>query len=198
MKLEALSTSPNLTFSLSLGPDSSDLKESQLKLRVNLFHKYLDHQPTRELQALFALQALIVKLNHPPGLLRKFFDVLYDEDIICEDSFNLWNNDTTEMQGKVVAMKSVEQFFDWLAEDDDEALDMTNEGPLTMEKIRVELDRSIVQKGLSNDELNAWIAVSGCTNIFLVSLQCQQITFANFAITFRNWVSWLFFHAKSL
>ena len=51
-----------------------------------------------------------------------------------------------------------------------EALDTTNEGPLTMEKIRVELDRSIVQKGLSNDELNAWIAVSGFTNIFLLSL----------------------------
>ena len=118
MQLEALSTSPNLTFSLSLGPDSSDLKESQLELRVDLFHKYLDHQPTCELQALFALQALIVKLNHPPGLLRKFFDVLYDEDIICEDSFYLWNNDTTDMQGKDEARESVQPFFNGLVDYD--------------------------------------------------------------------------------
>ena len=50
-----------------------------------------------------------------------------------------------------------------------EALDTTNECPLTMEKIRVELDRSIVQKGLSNDELNAWIAVSGLTFFFYIN-----------------------------
>ena len=105
---------------LLAGPDSSDLNEAQLKLRVNLFQKYLDHQPTRELQALFALQALVVKLDHPSGLLKKFFDVLYDEDIICEDSFYLWSNDTTEMQGKGVAKESVQQFFKWLAEDDDQ------------------------------------------------------------------------------
>ncbi len=57
-----------------------------------------------------------------PGLLKKFFDVLYDEDIISEDSFNQWNssNDPAEAHGKGVAKESVNQFFQWLASAEEE------------------------------------------------------------------------------
>ena len=87
-----------------------------------ILQKYLDHQAEFELQALYALQALVHKLEHPPGVLRTLFDTLYDEDIISEDAFNQWetSKDPAEQEGKGVAMKQVVQFFTWLREADDE------------------------------------------------------------------------------
>lgn len=56
------------------------------------------------------------------GVLRVFFDTLYDEDIISEDAFNQWegSTDSSEQAGKGVALASVVQFFTWLREADDE------------------------------------------------------------------------------
>ena len=39
-----------------------------IKARGDVLHKYLDHQAASELQALFALQALVHKLEHPQGV----------------------------------------------------------------------------------------------------------------------------------
>lgn len=57
------------------------------------------------------------------GLLRSFFDTLYDEDIISEDAFNQWDasSDPAEQAGKGVAKQSVLQFFIWLREAEDES-----------------------------------------------------------------------------
>jgi len=94
-----------------------------IKRHVKLLHKYLDRTVVLEVQALYALQALVHSLQHPPGLLSKIFDTLYDEDIISEEAFNTWHNseDPKESEGKGVALKSVVQFFIWLkeAEEDD-------------------------------------------------------------------------------
>ena len=38
-----------------------------LKGRKNLLQKYIDDDTGRELQALYAVQALFVELDHPPG-----------------------------------------------------------------------------------------------------------------------------------
>ncbi|KAL3861768.1 hypothetical protein ACJMK2_007789 [Sinanodonta woodiana] len=97
--------------------------KSQIQRRVNLLEKYLDHQANFELQALFALQALVHKMEHPPGVLRELFDILYDEDIISEDVFIQWekSEDPQEQEGKGVAMKQVVQFFTWLKEAEDHA-----------------------------------------------------------------------------
>ncbi|XP_078338114.1 eukaryotic translation initiation factor 4 gamma 1-like isoform X6 [Crassostrea virginica] len=93
-----------------------------IKARGNVLQKYLDHQAEFELQALYALQALVHKLEHPQGVLRTLFDTLYDEDIISEDGFNNWekSKDPNEQEGKGVAMKQVVQFFTWLREADEE------------------------------------------------------------------------------
>lgn len=94
-----------------------------IKRHVKLLHKYLDRSVLLEVQALYALQALVNSLQHPPGLLQHIFDTLYDEDIISEEAFNTWHNseDPKENEGKGVALKSVVQFFVWLreAEEDD-------------------------------------------------------------------------------
>nr|XP_046149824.1 eukaryotic translation initiation factor 4 gamma 1-like isoform X6 [Oncorhynchus gorbuscha] len=92
--------------------------------RAKLLHKYLKDEQ-KELQALYALQALMVEMEQPANLLRMFFDTLYDEDVINEEAFNKWESskDPAEMQGKGVALKSVTAFFTWLREAEDEESD---------------------------------------------------------------------------
>ncbi|KAJ8387227.1 hypothetical protein AAFF_G00159460 [Aldrovandia affinis] len=96
-----------------------------IQRRLPVLLKYLNSDTERQLQALYALQALIVKLDQPPNLLRMFFDCLYDEDVISEDAFYKWENskDPGEQQGKGVALKSVTAFFTWLREAEEESED---------------------------------------------------------------------------
>ncbi|KAK3513586.1 hypothetical protein QTP70_025364 [Hemibagrus guttatus] len=94
----------------------------QVNQRAKLLQKYLvDEQ--KELQALYALQALMVRLEQPANLLRMFFDALYDEDVIKEEAFYKWESskDPAEQVGKGVALKSVTAFFTWLREAEDES-----------------------------------------------------------------------------
>ncbi|KAK3602704.1 hypothetical protein CHS0354_017146 [Potamilus streckersoni] len=97
--------------------------KTQIQKRNKLLLKYMDHQANFELQALFALQALVHKLEHPPGVLRELFEILYDEDSISEDVFIQWekSEDPQEQEGKILAMKQVVQFFTWLREAEDDA-----------------------------------------------------------------------------
>ncbi|XP_053176473.1 eukaryotic translation initiation factor 4 gamma 1-like isoform X2 [Scomber japonicus] len=94
----------------------------QIKQRAKLLQKYLKDEQ-KELQALYALQALMVQMEQPANLLRMFFDTLYDEDVIKEEAFYKWESskDLAEQQGKGVALKSVTAFFTWLREAEDES-----------------------------------------------------------------------------
>uniref|UniRef100_A0A8C2ZFP8 Eukaryotic translation initiation factor 4 gamma 1 n=1 Tax=Cyclopterus lumpus TaxID=8103 RepID=A0A8C2ZFP8_CYCLU len=94
----------------------------RIKERAVVLHKYLKDEQ-KELQALYALQALMVQLEQPANLLRMFFDALYDEDVIKEEAFYKWESskDPAEQQGKGVALKSVTAFFTWLREAEDES-----------------------------------------------------------------------------
>lgn len=108
--------------------DSSSKMEvdsKELKKRCLLLQRYLDHKLELELQALYALQAVVHAKDHPAGVLRTFFDFLYDEDIISEDAFYKWekSTDPAEKAGKGVAQTSVTQFFTWLREAEDEEQD---------------------------------------------------------------------------
>ncbi|XP_076421612.1 eukaryotic translation initiation factor 4 gamma 3 isoform X26 [Peromyscus maniculatus bairdii] len=96
-----------------------------IKQRVPILLKYLDSDTEKELQALYALQASIVKLDQPANLLRMFFDCLYDEEVISEDAFYKWESskDPAEQSGKGVALKSVTAFFTWLREAEEESED---------------------------------------------------------------------------
>ncbi|CAJ1050159.1 LOW QUALITY PROTEIN: eukaryotic translation initiation factor 4 gamma 3 [Xyrichtys novacula] len=96
-----------------------------IQKRLPVLLKYLNSDTERQLQALYALQALIVALDQPPNLLRMFFDCLYDEDVISEDAFYKWESskDPAEQHGKGVALKSVTAFFTWLREAEEESED---------------------------------------------------------------------------
>jgi len=91
------------------------------KFGAVVMKKYLDGVSEREkinleLEALFSLQALVHGLEHPNKLLHNVFDVAYDCDLISEDAFLEWeeNTDPEEQDGKGVALKSCTQFFQWL------------------------------------------------------------------------------------
>ncbi|XP_071091109.1 eukaryotic translation initiation factor 4 gamma 3-like isoform X2 [Haliotis cracherodii] len=97
--------------------------QEPIKKWRSLLQKYLDHQPVFELQALYAVQALVHSLEYPSGVLRTFFDALYDEEIISEDAFNQWETSKEEQEGKGVALKQVVHFFAWLREGEEEEAD---------------------------------------------------------------------------
>ncbi|XP_028282693.1 eukaryotic translation initiation factor 4 gamma 1a isoform X2 [Parambassis ranga] len=94
----------------------------QINQRASLLQRYL-YDEQKELQALYALQALMVHMEQPANLLRMFFDALYDEDVIKEEAFYKWESskDPAEQTGKGVALKSVTAFFTWLREAEEES-----------------------------------------------------------------------------
>uniref|UniRef100_A0A8C5CN64 Eukaryotic translation initiation factor 4 gamma 1 n=2 Tax=Gadus morhua TaxID=8049 RepID=A0A8C5CN64_GADMO len=98
------------------------VEAKQMGRLAEVLQKYLNTEH-KELQALYALQALMVELEQPANLLRMFFDALYDEDVIKEETFDKWGSskDPAEQQGKGVALKSVTNFFTWLREADIES-----------------------------------------------------------------------------
>lgn len=95
-----------------------ELDLTTLKKRIPLLTRYIDHNENLELQALYAVQHLINDMNQPKGVLRQIFDILYDDDVITEETFKLWENskDPAEQEGKGVALMSVRGFFTWLRE----------------------------------------------------------------------------------
>jgi len=84
--------------------------------------RYLNNNQKLEMQALLSLQYLMHRLEHPNKLLHSIFEKMYDDDVLSEESFMLWekNNDPAEQEGKGVALKSCTQFFTWLQEAEEE------------------------------------------------------------------------------
>ena len=49
------------------------------------------------------------------GVLDKLFTLLYDQDVIGEDTFTLWEEGGREdLEGRGVALMSAKPFMDWL------------------------------------------------------------------------------------
>ena len=48
------------------------------------------------------------------GFVKSYFDSLYDEEIITEDSFKAWENSSDEEPGKGVTVTAASEFFRWL------------------------------------------------------------------------------------
>lgn len=97
---------------------NAELNDELVKGYMDLLQKYLDHREELELQALYALQALVNRLQHPKGILVHLFNAFYDCDLISEDAFQQWaeSPDPAEQEGKGVALKSTTSFFAWLGE----------------------------------------------------------------------------------
>jgi len=97
--------------------------------RICVLKKYIDAKKDRELSALYAIQHLVNTLEHPNKLLHNILEELYDKECISEEGLFDWekSDDPEEQEGKGVALKSCNQFFQWLRtadeEDDDQAVD---------------------------------------------------------------------------
>ncbi|XP_053729110.1 eukaryotic translation initiation factor 4 gamma 3-like isoform X2 [Synchiropus splendidus] len=89
----------------------------QIYHRAGLLQKYLPDEQ-KQLQALYALQALMVQMDHPPYLLRMFFVTLHDQDVISDEAFFRWESctDPEEQLGRNEALKSVAGFLAGLRE----------------------------------------------------------------------------------
>jgi translation initiation factor 4G len=104
------------------GGSQCELKKDLLTDRIPLFKRYLDGDVDREKQALYSLQHLMHRLEHPNKLLHQIFEALYDADVLSEEAFEAWEkcDNPAEQEGKGVAIKSTTQFFTWLREADEE------------------------------------------------------------------------------
>lgn len=67
-----------------------------------LLQRYVDNQENYELQCLFALQALVHKWEHPPGLLLMIFEKLWEDGFVSNESLFAWEacKDPAEQEGK--------------------------------------------------------------------------------------------------
>lgn len=97
------------------------LNESVFTERCSVLKKFVDANIEREKQVLYALQQLMVQLEHPSKLLVTIFQCLYNSDVISEEGFDAWSKctDPAEQDGKGVACQSTTHFFTWMRENDD-------------------------------------------------------------------------------
>ena len=65
-----------------------------------------------QLQALYAIQELVHRLEHPTKLLHTILERLYDLELISEESMIEWekSTDPEEQKGKGVALKTFQAF----------------------------------------------------------------------------------------
>lgn len=88
------------------------LNIQELQTVHQILQKYFDNKPERELQAMYAIQRLVVELEHPQNLLHSILEQLYDLDVINE-GFTLWKDSTDPLEaaGKGVCLKGITQFL---------------------------------------------------------------------------------------
>ncbi|GFR93186.1 eukaryotic translation initiation factor 4 gamma, 1 [Elysia marginata] len=86
--------------------------------RQELLQKYIK-TPDLELQALYAIQALMHRLEHPGGVIDTVFEALYNEEVVSEEAFKQWEVSTEEQEGKGTCCKQLTRFFAWLRENED-------------------------------------------------------------------------------
>ena len=96
--------------------NSAKLSQDKLLLR------YVENKEELELQCLYAVQALVTKLQHPQGLIVSIFNTLWEDNLVSTEAFQAWfnSNDPQEMDGKGVCRSSLASFLTLLNENEDE------------------------------------------------------------------------------
>uniref|UniRef100_A0A0B7B9X8 MI domain-containing protein n=1 Tax=Arion vulgaris TaxID=1028688 RepID=A0A0B7B9X8_9EUPU len=105
----------------SISTPAMKFSEEVIKSRKDVLRRCIKSNPELELQALYAVQAVMHKLEHPSGVVATIFDMLYDEDIVSEDTFKQWqkSTDPQEMEGKGTCSMQLTHFFTWLRENEE-------------------------------------------------------------------------------
>lgn len=97
--------------------NKTKLNHGLLQKWHQILQKYIDNKPERELQAMYAIQRLVVELEHPQNLLHSILENLYEYDVIMA-GFTLWKDSTDplEAEGKGVCLKGITQFLTMVLE----------------------------------------------------------------------------------
>ncbi|CAF5199834.1 unnamed protein product, partial [Rotaria magnacalcarata] len=76
------------------------IQEDIAKNRMTVLKTIIGHRPEAEIQAVYAIQNFVNKLEHPPKMAQLLFDIFYDEECVSEDAFFEWlrNPDQSETE----------------------------------------------------------------------------------------------------
>jgi len=96
---------------------------------AGLYGAETEEQMKLQLHLLYEVQLFCYESGFADGMLKRLFHAIYDFDMVLEETFNMWREDTDmSTPGKKHAVLHANQFLQWLAEaeeeedeDDDEA-----------------------------------------------------------------------------
>uniref|UniRef100_A0A1Z5L6M0 Eukaryotic translation initiation factor 4 gamma 2 n=1 Tax=Ornithodoros moubata TaxID=6938 RepID=A0A1Z5L6M0_ORNMO len=102
-------------------PDKGE-KEQELAQRYqSLLRAFLAERPPLQLAAVYALQVFWHQRGFPKGSLLRWFMLLYDLEVVDEESFLRWREDVNDdYPGKGKALFQVNQWLTWLEEAEEE------------------------------------------------------------------------------
>jgi len=112
-------------------PPSSTKINNAIKERAKLLRKYLQagksgsaEQMTLMCGSLYEVQAYCMRKNWPDKLMKKLFYQLYETDVILEEAYGVWREDTKDdTPGKDKALFQVNEFLQWLETTEEEGED---------------------------------------------------------------------------
>uniref|UniRef100_H2Z560 W2 domain-containing protein n=1 Tax=Ciona savignyi TaxID=51511 RepID=H2Z560_CIOSA len=86
-----------------------------------VLQKFVHDNPRLQLHALYTVQTFCHDQDFPKGLMLRMFNLLYNEDVIDEESFIAWKEDVnSDFPGKGKALFQVNSWLTWLQEADTE------------------------------------------------------------------------------
>ena len=97
-----------------------------IKERAKLLRKFLQvgkesEQMTLMCASLYEVQAYCMRKGWPDKLMKKLFYQLYEADVILEEAYAVWREDTLdETPGKDKALFQVNEFLQWLETTEEE------------------------------------------------------------------------------
>ncbi|CAF3794594.1 unnamed protein product [Rotaria sp. Silwood1] len=66
------------------------IQEDIAKKRMTVLNAIIQHKPEAEIQAVYAIQNFVSKLEHPPKMALLLFDIFYNEECVGKDAFFEW------------------------------------------------------------------------------------------------------------
>ena len=110
-------------------PPSSTKISNAIKERAKLLRKFSHvgkeaEQMKLQAASLYEVQAYCARKEWPEKLIKKVFYQLYENDVIVEEAYGTWREDTTDTTpGKNQALFQVNEFLQWLETTEEEGED---------------------------------------------------------------------------
>ena len=96
-------------------------QESEFSKYQQILSVFLTEKHDLQLVVLYSLQTYCHELDFPKGLIEKWFNMLYEYEIVDEEVFFKWREDINDAYpGKGQALFRVNKWLTWLEEDDDD------------------------------------------------------------------------------